>query len=119
MRMANFTVFGGIKRVLRPFVTLLLAGTLLAACALKDPVTRTDVVDERPQLIVANAGEGAQLIVNGVNLGDAAQYNGNPGALRLTSGTHVVEIQLGGQIVHREKVFLSDAATKTISVPSQ
>ena len=74
MQMENFTVFGGIKRVLRPFVTLLLAGTLLAACALKDPVTRTDVVDERPQLIVANAGEGAPSSSDAERLGWVERY---------------------------------------------
>ena len=119
MRITSLGVSNSVKQVWRPVVMALAAGTLLAACALEDPVTRTDVVDERPQLVVANAGEGAVLIVNGVNLGEAGRYNGDPTTLRLTSGSHVVEIQRGGQIVLKEKVFLSDLAIRTIAVPSQ
>jgi hypothetical protein len=105
-------------RGLRRLAAILLAGSLVAACAIKYPETRTDTVDERPQLIVANAGEGAELIVNGVNLGPAGRFNGQPGTLRLPKGTHVVEIQQGGQTLHKETVFLTDTAARTIVVPS-
>lgn len=97
----------------------MLACGLAAACDVRYPATRTEVPDERPQLIVANAGEGAVLLVNGVDVGSAAHYAGNPGTLRLPSGTHVVEVMQGGQIVLRETVFLTDGVIRTVRVPSR
>jgi hypothetical protein len=90
---------------------------LLSACAGSDPATRVDIIDDRPQLIVANAAEDAMLIINGVTVGPAAQYNGSPNTLRLSKGTHVVEVEQKGQIVLTQKVFLSDDVIKTVTLP--
>jgi hypothetical protein len=77
------------------------------------------VPDERPQLIIANAGAETVLLVNGVDVGAAAEYDGNPGTLRLPTGTHVVEVIKGGQTIHRETVFLSGGVIRTVTVPGR
>lgn len=104
-------------RTIRNVAAAVMIAAAAASCAVKYPETRTDTVDERPQLVVANAGEGAVLIVDGVTIGPAQNFDGKPGALRLPEGTHVVEIQQNGVSVLKETVFLTDAVTRTISVP--
>lgn len=101
----------------RRLAVALLVCMLAAACSVKYPTTRTDVVDERPQLVIANAAEGAVLLVNDVDVGLASKYDGKPGTLRVPKGINTVEVLVGGQSVHKEKVFLTDGVIRTITVP--
>ena len=104
---------------LQPLLAAMACCLLLSGCNIKYPETRTDAVDERPRLIVANASDTAVLWVNGVELGAAKQYDGAPGVLRLTPGSHKIEVRDGGVVVLQEDLYLADAMTRTVSLPAR
>jgi hypothetical protein len=76
-----------------------------------------DPADGPAWLIVTNAGEGAELSVDGVGMGPAAAYDGRDGTLELPAGAHAVVVTRGGQTVLRETITLSEGETSTLAVP--
>jgi hypothetical protein len=87
---------------------------LASACALPDTAVRTG--SPRPQLAVKGAPADALLIVDGIPMGPASQFDGNPKVLIVEEGSHQVEIQRGGKAVHSEKAFVSNGETRTITI---
>jgi hypothetical protein len=87
---------------------------LIAGCAY--PTTSTRTVDDRPSIAIQGAPRGAMLFVDGLNMGEAQQYNGKPKALLLETGTHVVEVRDQERTFLSEKVFLGSGTTKALSV---
>lgn len=95
----------------RPLVLALL---LAAACAM--PQTTVKTVDHRPSLAVGGAPAGAVLLVDGLSVGPAAAYDGNPTVLRLEPGTHRVEVKgADGAVLLQQQVFL-DSELKRVEV---
>ena len=96
------------------YVILLLVLTVtLCSCAM--PVTSVKTIDDRPALAIKNAPEGAVLFVDGLNMGLAGQYDGDPKTLTVESGTHLVKIVVNGDAVFERKVFV-ESSLKTISI---
>jgi hypothetical protein len=93
---------------------ILIAVTALAACALPQTSVRTGLLP--PTLIVTGAPSGSLLFVDGLEMGSAAQYDGNPKVLAVLEGTHQVEVRLGTSVVHRERAFLSSGQSHTVTV---
>ena len=87
---------------------------LLAACSLPQTTVRTGL--PAPTLIVTGAPSGSVLIVDGLEMGSATQYDGNPKVLAVLEGTHQVEVRLGSSVVHREKAFVSSGQSHTVVV---
>ena len=87
---------------------------LLAACALPETAVKTG--SPRPQLAIKGAPSDAVLIVDGLPMGTAPQYDGNPKLLIVEEGVHQVEVRRGGKTIHAEKAFISNGETKTITV---
>jgi hypothetical protein len=69
-----------------------------------------------PTLMVAGAPSGSVLFVDGLDMGSAAQYDGNPKVLAVLEGTHQVEVRLGSNLVYREKAFVSSGQSHTVAV---
>jgi hypothetical protein len=69
-----------------------------------------------PTLMVTGAPSGSELVVDGLDMGSAAQYDGNPKVLAVLEGTHQVEVRLGSNVVHREKAFVSSGQSHTVAV---
>jgi hypothetical protein len=69
-----------------------------------------------PTLIVTGAPSGSVLVVDGLDMGLAAQYDGNPKVLAVLEGTHQVEVRLGSNVVHLEKAFVSSGQSHTVAV---
>jgi len=107
------------KRLARWVLSSCLIGSasLLAIACVRMPHSATSVVDEAPAIVIANAPEGAVLVVDGIDYGPAAAYSGNQ-ALRLRPGTHVVEVRSAGEVVLSREVFLGASSTKTLTVPT-
>jgi hypothetical protein len=92
----------------------LAAALALAACA--GPVTTVKTVDTRPALAVVGAPAGSVLHVDGVPVGDAGAYTGQPDVLRVEPGTHLVEIRdRAGKVLFSQRVFV-ESELKTVQV---
>lgn len=95
----------------------LLAFTLLAclsACALPETSIKTGA--ERPRFTFPNSTPDLMLVMDGVAIGPAARYDGNPGVLLVEEGTHLLEIKRNGDTVHREKAFVGPGETRAIDI---
>lgn len=93
---------------------VLLGVVLLAACALPQSSVRTGSAP--PTLIVKGAPTGSILVVDGLAVGTASQFDGNPKTLAVLEGTHQVEVRLGSNVVYREKAFVSSGESHTVTV---
>jgi hypothetical protein len=87
--------------------------TLLCGCAM--PVTSVKSIDDRPALAFKGAPEGAILFVDGLNMGPANEYNGEPKILTVEPGTHTLRITANGSVIYEQRVFV-ESALKTITV---
>lgn len=93
----------------------LLVALLLCACSL--PYTKVQSVDASPSLIIRGATDDAILLVDGITIGRANEYNGHPKALRVLPGTHTVSIVSGNnQEILSQKIFV-ESEMKIITVP--
>jgi hypothetical protein len=87
---------------------------LLAGCAL--PNTSVKTGSSPPTLIVRGAPAGSVLYVDGLSMGNAAQFDGNPKTLAVLEGTHQVEVRVGDSVVYKEKAFTSSGESHTVAV---
>jgi hypothetical protein len=79
------------------------------------PYTSVRTIDDRPTLAFNGAPDGSILFVDGVNMGNAGQYDGDPNVLTVEPGTHSIRITSGDTVVYEQKVFV-ESALKTITV---
>lgn len=89
----------------------------VVGCAGDYPAPQVSAGTDAPQLAVVGAGPFAELSVNGVVIGPAADYSGAPQTLGLPSGKNRVTIRDGGRVLFDEEVFVSAGAVKTITLP--
>ena len=92
----------------------LVAVTLFSSCALPQTTVRTG--STQPSLVVKGAPDGSTLFVDGLLIGSARQYDGNPKVLAVLEGLHKVEIRQGTAIVYSEKAFVSNGETHMVTV---
>lgn len=92
---------------------ILVLATALVGCSL--PSTTVRSVDSRPSISIAGAPEDALLLLDGVLVGKAASYDGEPNLLLVEPGTHRIVIQQGGAVLYDQPVFV-DSETKRISL---
>jgi hypothetical protein len=95
--------------------TLIAAAALAATVACAGPTTVVRTVDTRPAIAVVGAQPGSTLYLDGVAVGDPADFDGNPGVLRVEPGTHEVEIRVEGRPAFKQKVFV-ESELKTVMV---
>jgi hypothetical protein len=92
----------------------------LSACALPQTTVRTG--SQQPTLVVKGAPSGTVLYVDGLAMGPAAQFDGNPNVLAVLEGAHLLEIRQGNAVIYHDKIFLSNGETHPITLlpgPSQ
>ena len=97
---------------MKPFM-ILIATAALAGCM---PQTAVRTGMPPPTLMVTGAPSGSVLFVDGLDMGSAPQYDGNPKVLAVLEGTHQVEVRLGANLVYREKAFVSSGQSHTVAV---
>ncbi len=83
---------------------------LAAGCAL--PVTTVRSVDTRPSISIHGTSERADLYVDGIKMGKAADFR-EPNQLKLESGAHKVSIVEAGTTTFEQKIFI-ESEHKTI-----
>jgi hypothetical protein len=94
-------------------LAILVAMAALTACM---PQTTVRTGMSHPTLMVAGAPTGSVLFVDGLDMGSAEQYDGNPKVLAVLEGTHQVEVRLGSNLVYKEKAFVSSGQSHTVAV---
>jgi hypothetical protein len=90
------------------------AAILLTGCAL--PQTTVKTGSSQPGLIVKGAPVGSVLYVDGLMMGPATQFDGQPKVLAVLEGVHQVEVRQGTTVVYSEKTFASNGETHTVLV---
>lgn len=97
---------------MKPLV-IMIAIAALTGCM---PQTTVRTGMSPPTLMVTGAPSGSLLVVDGLDMGSAAQYDGKPKVLAVLEGTHKVEVRLGSNVVYREKAFVSGGQSHTVAV---
>ena len=101
---------------MKKLLCLILFIFLWTAGCISMPETRVETTDTRPQIVIKGAPQNSVLLVDGLKMGRANDFNGNPHVLRIEPGTHVISIVSElGSLLHRQKVFL-ESEMKTITV---
>lgn len=96
-------------------ISILAAALLfLSACSLPQTTVRTGAA--QPSLIVEGAPAGAILIVDGVSMGPAMQFDGKPKVLAVVEGVHTLEIRQGSTVIFRDKALFSGGETHPIKL---
>lgn len=64
--------------------------------------------------IICNPGD-AEVFVDGVSMGDVNRYDGNPGYIKLSSGTHKIEIRKEAYAPYTREIY-AGKSLQTIEV---
>jgi hypothetical protein len=68
------------------------------------------------ELVVTGAPAGATLLVDGVQAGQVAEADDRTQLLRVTSGTHVLEVKVGDSITYRETTYVAPGEKHVVRV---
>jgi hypothetical protein len=98
------------------FVCAVVVALALGVSGCKRPWKRAEPVDTRPQIAVANASAKAVLVIDGITIGPANAFDGKEATVRVSKGTHVIEILESGRLIYTETVTLADDITRTITI---
>ena len=98
------------KVIVFSFLALVFA---LCSCAM--PISTVRTVDDRPTLAFKGAPEGALLYIDGLNMGTAGQYNGEPNVLTIEPGTHTVRVTINNEVIYEQRIFV-ESSLKTITI---
>ena len=78
--------------------------TVIIGCSL--PATTVKTVDSRPSISITGAPRGSILFVDGVSMGIADEYDGQPNILIIEPGTHKIEIKNDNGIIYQQTIFV-------------
>lgn len=79
------------------------------------PVTTVRSIDTRPSLAINGASATAELVIDGLNVGKANVYNGDPKTMTIEPGSHRVSIIENGKVLYEQNIFV-ESELKTITV---
>jgi len=80
------------------------------------PTEKQGVADVRPQLSFQLADPvmgAAQVVVDGLAMGEAGRYVAGVASLRVLPGTHDLQVTMGGRSVLSERFYVGDGVNKT------
>lgn len=103
------------------FIIALFALVTLSGCV-QQPTRSEQTVDMRPAISFTPKSEshiatGYSVYVDNLEMGNAAEFITGKSALRVLSGTHLIELKHEGDTVLSTKVFLGDGAVKSFILP--
>lgn len=93
--------------------SFLMALLFIFGCSM--PSTTVRSVDSRPSIAIKGASATADLVIDGLNVGKAAVYGGDPKTMTIEPGTHRVSIIENGNVVYEQNIFV-ESELKTITV---
>ncbi len=97
-------------------LALSLVAAVLGTGCTQMPTEKQGVADVRPQLSFQLASPemgAAQVVVDGLAMGDAGRYVAGVASLRVLPGTHDLQVMLGGRTVLNERFYVADGVNKT------
>jgi hypothetical protein len=100
------------------FSGILISILILCGCV-QMPTEKQSVSDMRPQLtfkIINDNLINARISVDGLDMGIVGDYAEGLAALRVLPGTHVIRVNVEGQVVVDEKFYIGDGVTKSFLV---
>jgi len=86
---------------------------LLGGCVY--PNQQVQKVDDRPGISIAGALSGSILYLDGLEIGPAHLYDGNPNYLIIEPGKHHVEIRQGSELLHSLDIYAGEGTMREIS----
>ena len=97
------------------FACALAIAGLTAACT-QMPTEKQGVSDMRPQVSFRFENPdlaAAQVLVDGLGMGQAGQYSDGATSLRLVPGTHLIQVMWQGRAVLNERFYSADGVNRT------
>lgn len=88
---------------------------VLTGCV-NTPTENVQTVDDRPFIMFTDAREGDLVILDGIQMGSAAQFSAGKAGLRIEAGTHFLEIQRSGKTVLSKKFYVAEGVSKTFAI---
>lgn len=92
---------------------LLVMMAFICSCAM--PATTVRTIDDRPSISINGAPEEAMLFLDGIAMGKASRYDGQPNVLKVEPGTHRIKVTDESGILYDKDVFV-ESELKTITV---
>ncbi len=93
-----------------PMIVIL---SLVVGCSM--PSTTVRSIDSRPSIAIKGTSSTAELLIDGLKIGKAEVYNGDPQTLAIEPGTHRVLIIENGNILYDQNIIV-ESELKTITV---
>ena len=96
-----------------------LAGILTLSACTQMPTEKQSISDMRPQISFKAADEqvrSARVILDGIDMGAVESYLEGAASLRILSGTHLLSITSGNQVIFQEKFYAGDGVNRTFIV---
>ncbi|MGB9736605.1 MAG: PEGA domain-containing protein [bacterium] len=87
---------------------------LLAGCGM--PKETLKAVGNEGLLKIIAEPSSAEVYVDGNFVGKAKEFNGNPGLLKLSHGTHVIMLKKKGYQTYIRRVFVGNEAIEPINI---
>lgn len=87
----------------------------LSACT-QMPTEKQSISDMRPQISFKATDDrvhSAKVILDGLDMGPVGSYLEGAVSLRILSGTHVLSVASGDQIIFQEKFYAGDGVNRT------
>jgi uncharacterized membrane protein len=100
---------------MKKIIVFSLLALVFFVCSCSMPTTTVRTVDDRPTLAFKGAPEGALLYIDGLSMGTADQYNGEPTVLTIEPGTHTVRVTVGNETIYEQRIFV-ESSLKTITL---
>ncbi|MBB3224415.1 hypothetical protein [Pseudoduganella umbonata] len=101
---------------MKTMMTIVMA-VALAGCAL--PTTDVKTGSLRPALAVQGAPAGALLYVDGIQIGEAALYDGKARKVMIEEGAHRIEVKQGATLLHTQQIFAGAGETAVVVVGAE
>ena len=96
-----------------------LAGVFTLSACTQMPTEKQSISDVRPQISFKSADDRARrarIVLDGLDMGPMEKYLEGAASLRILSGTHLLNIVLGDQIIFTEKFYAGDGVNRTFIV---
>ena len=90
----------------------------LSGCV-NTPTEFSGVKDDRPYIMFTGVSEQDTILLDGLTIGQAMDYQEGKSGLRIESGTHVLQVIRDGQQILKQKFYLSRGSSKTFIISQQ